>query len=335
VRFAWISQGRTKLIAIVGICKNAGKTTVLNALLKQHALNWGVLSTGRDGESEDLVFRTPKPKVNIPPGSLFCCDTITLDQLGSQVAIRAKNTWENNRKLWIVQAEQELDTEITGPGNAAAQLDCAAKMLALGADKIIIDGSLDRKSIVLNAQIDAVLLVAGASFGTQTAILEELERLIALSGIKPYQGLAALHQHLGSPPEIMFKAHKRWHNSGLHSLLGHEKQVAELLALNPEAVYIPGAYSSLAHSRLGKKLGAVELIFRHPECLKLDKAELDSLLTQHLVSCEVPFRIKAIAVNAHGVGASDLASDELLQAVRSRFPQLSIFDTMELQCNER
>jgi ABC-type branched-subunit amino acid transport system ATPase component len=71
VQLSWISEGRTKIVAIVGICKNAGKTTVLNAVLKQHDFSWGVLSTGRDGEREDLVYKTPKPRVLIPRGVFF------------------------------------------------------------------------------------------------------------------------------------------------------------------------------------------------------------------------------------------------------------------------
>lgn len=51
-------------LSIIGMCKNAGKTTVLNKLiaeLNESRVRLGLTSIGRDGESTDLVTRTAKP----------------------------------------------------------------------------------------------------------------------------------------------------------------------------------------------------------------------------------------------------------------------------------
>ena len=50
----------TKTMSIVGMCKNAGKTTMLNWLLTQGHLQGtlGLTSIGRDGESTDIVTGT-------------------------------------------------------------------------------------------------------------------------------------------------------------------------------------------------------------------------------------------------------------------------------------
>ncbi|HRV33000.1 MAG TPA: hypothetical protein P5281_01530, partial [Anaerovoracaceae bacterium] len=55
-----------RTLSIVGMAKNSGKTTTLNYLLEEafdEGLVLGVTSTGRDGESTDLVTGTDKPKV--------------------------------------------------------------------------------------------------------------------------------------------------------------------------------------------------------------------------------------------------------------------------------
>lgn len=331
MEFSWISDGRGKIVAIVGICKNAGKTTVLNALIRQYPICWGVLSTGRDGETEDLLFKTPKPRVYIPRDSLFCCDQHVLEGHGSRISILAKVKWQKgNRSLWLVKADVDLDTEITGPGTATAQLDCARQLLNLGAEKVLIDGSLDRKSIVLNKAVDGIILVAGASFGSTQSIINEVSRLMSLAGIRCYTDDNDLLGTFSSGQEIMLKLDGKWAGSGLKSLFGHDKEITTLLDRKPEAIYIPGAFSDHAYQQLSRPLEQLELVLRHPECLKLDKSNLDNFLTTHKVSCLIPFPIQAIAVNAHGVGKNDISADELLGDIKRNFAGLPVIDVMEL-----
>ena len=56
---------RYKTISIVGMAKNAGKTTALNYLIEEaedESIRLGITSTGRDGETTDLVTNTDKPR---------------------------------------------------------------------------------------------------------------------------------------------------------------------------------------------------------------------------------------------------------------------------------
>ncbi|MDZ4121487.1 MAG: hypothetical protein U1C33_03650, partial [Candidatus Cloacimonadaceae bacterium] len=66
-------QGKTT-IALIGLSKNAGKTSLLNFLIKSAPrIRFGIMSTGRDGEEQDTVFATPKPPVILSAGTIFCC----------------------------------------------------------------------------------------------------------------------------------------------------------------------------------------------------------------------------------------------------------------------
>ena len=62
-----------KTLSIVGMCKNAGKTTVLNRLLSQYGRKrtLALTSIGRDGESTDVVTGTEKPGIFVPQGTLI------------------------------------------------------------------------------------------------------------------------------------------------------------------------------------------------------------------------------------------------------------------------
>ena len=60
-------------MSIVGMCKNAGKTTVLNWILANSRNDriLGLTSIGRDGESTDVVTGTEKPSIFVPEGTLI------------------------------------------------------------------------------------------------------------------------------------------------------------------------------------------------------------------------------------------------------------------------
>jgi len=331
----WISNDCHTKLAIVGICKNAGKTTVLNSILKQHSYRWGVLSTGRDGETKDVLFKTPKPRVVIPAQSIYCCDTDSLDANGAKVTVLAKSTVQiGGKALWMVRAEQDLVTEITGPAHAEGQLQCAGQMLDLGAQKVIIDGSWDRKSIVLSGGIDSIILAVGASFGTIKDIEQELTRLLKLTEIDVYQPHEDKDQPTSTQTDICVLNKGKWLTTGLHSLFGNETLFCECLDAKPDALYIPGAFSVSALTRLSKHIHGIKLIFRHPECIKLPALELERFLQTNDVQCLIPFCIKSITINSQGVGASAIDADYLKQSLQGTFPKREFIDIMELSNNE-
>jgi len=66
-----IKQKNYKTISIIGLAKNAGKTVALNYLIDEaNKFNviTGITSTGRDGESIDLVTKTQKPTIFVTEG---------------------------------------------------------------------------------------------------------------------------------------------------------------------------------------------------------------------------------------------------------------------------
>jgi hypothetical protein len=329
----WISDDCHKKLAIVGICKNAGKTTLLNSIIKHFNCHWGVMSTGHDGEVSDLLFKTPKPRVVLSKGSLFCADTSCMDAHGNAITILNKTPWLSGGKaLWIARAEQSLETEIGGPQNVTDQIACAEQLLLLGADKALIDGSLDRKSIALSDALDAIILSVGASFGDLEAILTEIERLFKLCELSTFMASTKrAKQLLLESKEIMLKRNTRWVSTGLSSLIGHEKQLLAILDNEPQPshIYIPGAYTSSLHKRLGKALRAIQIIFRHPESIKLSLAELEAFTESHQAQCLIPFKIQAIAINSQGFGSPAIDADAFRGKLRSKFPTLELIDIME------
>ncbi len=319
-------------IALVGISKNSGKTTLLNHIVASFPhLTWGVLSTGLDGEIQDRLFHTPKPRVILPQGALFCADGPVATGHGSSVSILAKENY-GGRKLWYLRAEQDLQTEITGPATAALQMQMAQKMKQLGASAVLIDGSLDRKSIAFEEGVDEIIVCVGASFGTKEEVVEELKRLSLLIDIPSLRLDEREHSALLQSGSPMFYADKQWHRTAFESLINHENELKKILADSPEALYIPGAYTERVHEKLfGSMSKLKQLVFRHPQCLSLGHRKLQNLINRCPTYTLIPFKVRLFALNPWAAGRT--AEDAVLfrAYVRKHFLQHELIDVMELE----
>src|SRR5690554_2852378 len=59
----------TRRLAVVGVAKNCGKTTTLNALIEKHRDRpVGLVSVGIDGEQSDVLLGTEKPAIVVEEG---------------------------------------------------------------------------------------------------------------------------------------------------------------------------------------------------------------------------------------------------------------------------
>ncbi|HQQ67414.1 MAG TPA: hypothetical protein PLX77_01165 [Candidatus Cloacimonadota bacterium] len=327
-----ISTWSLKTIALVGISKNSGKTTLLNGILKLYPdISWGVMSTGLDGESRDRIYKTPKPQVQLPKGSLFCADGTTLESLGSRVSILKAELF-SGRKLWFLKAEEALQTEITGPSSVSDQIRASRDLHRMGAAKVLIDGSLDRKSIAFEDSVQAIILCIGASFGTKEEIVEEVKRLDLMISIPKCHCSKYHYDSLKAAETVMYGKRGQWQKTQIASLIGHEEEISAILDEHPETLYIPGAYTSMLHTRLFPlfKAAKAQLIFRHPQCLALSYSEILRLRRDCDVSTLIPFKVKLYALNPWAVGKTPINADQFRQHIRSHWPQHTFIDIMEL-----
>ncbi|NLK50661.1 MAG: hypothetical protein GX294_08430 [Candidatus Cloacimonetes bacterium] len=333
--FNWITGDGVNIIAIVGISKNAGKTSLLNHLLRMcpHT-SMAVFSTGLDGEEEDSVFRTPKPAVTLPADTIFCCDSRTLDEKGGTVEVLASIP-DIQRPLWIARSRFQIQTRITGPATVADQIQLSRQMQSLGAKKIIIDGSLDRKSITLSPAIDAIALVLGASFGNVQEVTTELDRLLMLGNIKLYPAINEEYELLSETEEVLFYKDNTWQSTEIKTFFGNETLISTLIKSLPKSsrIFIPGVLSKHSLPLLKDVFAMQEthIILRHPDCLKIDLPDLKALHERCRLLTLIPFRIKAVALNAEAIGAASADAAHFRSHIRTAFPQLNIIDVMEVE----
>lgn len=317
------------IYAIAGISKNSGKTAFLNYLSAQlETRKLGILTTGRDGEDKDVVFGNAKPAVRLNRGTLFTTLPEVLAKLGSAVKILRKLPHTvAGKPLWLLEALRDLETEITGPSTAAAQVQTAEYMQSLGAQTIIIDGSLDRKSIALHPRVAGVYLVAGGSFGTLDKIEDELDRLISLAQLPIFQDCNLLTAR----EFIQLRKKGNWQKTELTSLLSNVPQLADLMgSLKPDGIYLPTALTDNLITELKPLLkGISDVVLRHPLLMHCSLPLLQSLARTHHLYCLRNFNLLALVLNSWSIQGNHLDSAAFRTAIRSKYPQMPVLDIYE------
>ncbi len=156
-----------KTMSIVGMCKNAGKTTVLNWLLanagRERVL--GLTSIGRDGESTDVVTGTEKPSIFVPEGTLIATakDMLRLGDVTKEI-MATTGIPTPLGEVVVMRARSAGYVQIAGPSITTQLKDVSNLFFELGADQSIIDGALGRKSLGARAVAEGVILCTGASY---------------------------------------------------------------------------------------------------------------------------------------------------------------------------
>ena len=168
--------GDAPTITIIGLCKNAGKTTAMCRLITE--LSGEVLamtSVGRDGERTDVVTGTEKPEIWVPKGTLFAtargmlplCDT-TLQVEGVTDVMTPLGA------VGIFRALSDGFIQLAGPSAVNQLAPLSHTFRAMGARRVLIDGAAGRKSLAGAEPGACAILCVGASMdGGVSAIAAE------------------------------------------------------------------------------------------------------------------------------------------------------------------
>ena len=150
------------------MCKNAGKTTVLNGLIRECAKHneiLGLTSAGRDGETSDLVTNTKKPEIFIYENTLAATSQQALG-FGtiSREIVGTTGIPTPMGEVILVRAKSDGFIQLAGPSITSQLVSARDMLFDLGADRVFIDGALSRKSLAMPAVSDGAVLCSGASY---------------------------------------------------------------------------------------------------------------------------------------------------------------------------
>lgn len=156
-----------KTVSIIGMAKNAGKTTTLNHIIDEarSKLTLGLTSIGRDGEELDRVTATEKPKIYVKKDT--CIATAKQCLFNSDITREIINTTGINTpmgEIIIAKALSDGYVDLGGPSVSSQMIGICSELKELGCELIIVDGALSRKSFASPAVTDAAVLSSGASY---------------------------------------------------------------------------------------------------------------------------------------------------------------------------
>ncbi len=159
--------GDAPVVAVIGLCKNAGKTTALCRLLAELSdENLAVTSVGRDGERTDVVTGTEKPEIWVNEGTLFATAKGLLPLCDVSVEVEAvTDVVTPLGKVAVFRARSDGYVQLAGP-SAVGQLGGLLHTFGdLGAQRVLIDGAAGRKSLAAAGESGCAILCTGASLG--------------------------------------------------------------------------------------------------------------------------------------------------------------------------
>jgi hypothetical protein len=154
-------------VSIIGICKNAGKTTTLNSLIREYgnrSIRLALTSVGRDGESVDVVTSTEKPEIFIREGTFFATTQKLLPLC--DVTKEIVHTTGINTPLGQIVLVRSLSSgfiQLSGSSINSQTVSILEKFAGFGAQKILVDGAVSRKTMSSPAITQAAVLCASAS----------------------------------------------------------------------------------------------------------------------------------------------------------------------------
>ncbi len=200
-----------RTLSIVGMCKNAGKTTVLNRLLAEsRGRVLGLTSIGRDGESVDVVTGTEKPGIYVPEGTLIATakDMLALSDITQEIVFTTGIPTPLGEVV-LVRAKSAGSVQLAGPSITSQLKTVSDLFFSLGAEQTIIDGALGRKSLGARAVAEGVILCTGASYDMRMEkVVADTAQIFRVMNLKkaetvPEESDRPLHEILKSSREAL------------------------------------------------------------------------------------------------------------------------------------
>ena len=161
-----ISESGCRAVAVIGLVKNAGKTTVVNALMANCAHRFGLTSLGLDGERTDHLTGLAKPRIAPPAGTIVATTQGSLDRSRYTIEVLEELPYHTPLGRVIVgRAGGDGQVEVSGPTTLAELRGTIDRLLAHGAEQVLVDGAINRLGSASPRVSDGLVMATGGMVG--------------------------------------------------------------------------------------------------------------------------------------------------------------------------
>ncbi len=344
----YIIESKIRYMAIVGLAKNAGKTVTLNTIVKEaveQGLKLALLSYGRDGEEIDAITLKKKPRIYIPPSTIF----VTAEKALGKSNIKAELLQRTGLKTLmgevnIYRATGEGFIELVGI-NSGSSLDLIKNLLPENLDLVMVDGALDRRSSAMPDLTDGLVLATGAVVGNREELvvdrtITEIEKL-TLPELRDPRMIKYSRQLFLKKSGGIINSKGQLIPLESSTSFGSIREIEKRLDQNSlTALILPGALidSFVENLLYSLKLKDCSLIVQDGTRNFLNKRNLN-LLKKFNVELKVldSIELLAVTVNPYSPYGVYLDSEQLVEKIEGRIFPVPVFDLLsdEYQGRER
>ncbi|MBN1881431.1 MAG: hypothetical protein JW885_04590 [Deltaproteobacteria bacterium] len=332
-----ILTGGYRVVSVVGLAKNSGKTTTLNRIIGDVAprnVSLGLTSTGRDGEAVDALLHTRKPRIEIGPGVVF---TGVLGDLAGDEEVRAGvevlRTTEHTTALGgviVARANRNVRVVLVGPSTVSGMARLISSLL--DEDRctlVLVDGSMDRLAAAGSGVSDGVVLAVGAVMGPDMeGVVEKTAHAV---------GLLTTGRTAVTPPDDT--ADKRivalsingiqWETK-CGTLVSDRAWAIQRLEGGGGYLFTTGAVTDETLEELIRRRLFPELIVRDATRLFISRRQKERWEGGGgRLAVLFPLCLIAVTVNPENPEGRGFDGREFLRAMRERLVGVEVFDVME------
>ena len=330
--------GTYRSLSIIGMCKNSGKTTVLNRIIHKLAEKDefpALTSIGRDGETTDLVSGTAKPRIYVYSGSLIATAAGLLDSCDiTKEFLESTGISTPLGEVIIVRALSDGYVQLAGPSIIKELEQLSQSFLRLGAEKIIIDGAVGRRTLCTRSLTEGTILCTGASCGAgMDAVISETKhvvRMLNLPALKDTAMREAISEQKKCGAKILLCGSN-------YIALPLDMSIEEGLHKNKENktthVYINDALSNKTVQSLllsGTKLSGITLVVRDASKILINSANYEKIrLKQSDILVMDGINLLAVAINPFSVRGYNFDKDNFRKSLSEQIdvPVINVEET--------
>ena len=318
------------------MAKNAGKTTALNFLIEEamdEGIRLGITSTGRDGETQDLVTGTEKPRVYLDRDTIVSVPSQLFELADAGLEILRKTKYSTAiGELLICRVRDAGYVQIAGPVINAETRLLTGEMLDLGCELVMIDGAIDRKTIASPETSDAIILATGAVLSRKLdKVVEETAHIVCLYGLEELEdGYAreAITNNISDDKVMLIDKDGNVNKLDLVTGLGAAREIDFAIDEDTRYVFIPGAFTNSVISDIAlKKFKQVEFILKDPAKIFINAMDWGIWRKKGLkVRVMKNIKIAAITVNPWSPAGYTFDNRLLLSEVQKAIPDIPVVD---------
>lgn len=323
-------------LSIVGMAKNAGKTTALNYLIEEamdEGVMLGITSTGRDGETQDLVTGTEKPRVYLDEGTIVAVPALLFDLADAGLEVIKRTNYSTAiGALLICRVREAGYVQIAGPVINAEQKKLCDEMIELGCELIMIDGAIDRKSIASPDTSDAIILSTGAVLSRKMSkVIEDTAHVVSLYKTPELEeGVVRTAIEANNADDKIMLVNENGDITKLDLLtgLGAAREIDQAIDEDTRYVYIPGAFTNSVISDISlKKLKQVHFVLKDPTKIFVNPMDWGIFRKKGFtVSVLKNIEIAAITVNPWAPAGYTFDNRVLLEEMQKAITDIPIID---------